>query len=521
MLLTVVTATIAVFLTNLAVVSLRAEGSRASVTSAVASLDSVRAEFEKDLAGDPYGFLRRVQRLERPRRCLTGDPTYNVAPLAPWPAACGAGWSYDSGALSAPAFEIVPPSPSSNRLTVRFLAPSSEGDVGVAATYLLGGRRQPSVFSGADLDTGRLAVGDGTTNLSGLVYASGSMDPSGESQPNAVFAAEEGFVSDPSGRAGRLLSGVTPRADGVEDIRTWLPRFNALSLTGSFTSLRSRACPDVVMSVTETRSSHACFTAGASVTTASGVAVTVPAGVTRYLLWPGRGTADSFDVWVSTSQAPLPAAGCGSPCDVDAFSEPYVQAGTHPATLDGWDDLGRFNLPFSGVVAFDRDVHVGACSASFLIPGADCDQVSVQANVTVLVGSRDRPADLWLAAPVVGEGGNLGAAVSGRVRIPFWSHAPGGSSSFDVSLVVLGADGGDSVSSFPDAYPQAGQQASSLTLTGVFAASRLSVSCTDGDGLSFASPASLLDARSPYLPGVARGWVRDSLRRLSAVELQS
>ena len=514
-LLTVVTATIAMMLANLAVTSLRAESARSSVAAAVDLLDAARAEFERDLSTDPWVFQKKVHRLERTRLCASEDPATLVAASAPWPADCGQTWSYEPGALSTAAIEIEPPSPSSNLLTVRFLAPSSAGDVGVEASYVLGGRTQPTTFSGSDLALADLRGGAGTVTLSGITYSAGSINlTGGATYDAATLVAEDGFTAVGAGAGARLLSGESDPTAPVGASRPLVPRFNASSLLGAFDALQLRACPDAPSVNVNGRLSHACFVAGESFVTAAGAQVIVPEDVTRYLLWPARGSAQTFDVFVSTSSAALPGASCASPCDFAAVSAAALANDTHPAELAAWTQLGRFNLPSGAVVAFDRDVHVGACGNAFTSPSANCDDVSVVADMTVLVGSASDPADLWLAAPVSSPSSAFGAAVSGSIRIPFWSHSPGSAVRFDVSLVVLAERSGSSVSVFPSASAQTGQQAAGITIAGTLAAPSLSFSPGHADAFSYAAPASHLATRSPYLPTVSRLWHLDSLRRI-------
>ncbi len=543
MLLAVATATIALVAVRAVLGSAGEDSTRRALENTTRLADASRAQIQAALLLDPDVVFREVLDGEPDRICATGSGTA-VPAGSPWPASCGASWTYaDVDASASVVVKIAPPSPERPELVVSVAARAGSISAGYVDTYRVGGATRPTVFTGDTLDLADLAAGSGTAQLRGTVYASSSLRfDAGVNTASALLAAEEeitnlaAYPQDNGGAIGaRRLAVASPDPAATplrQPLRALFPVPLARDgLRASASTLAARACPTGATPVNTTdasganRNSSLCLTAGANVVTTTGASVTAPAA-TAWLLLPNatavEGGGSTLDVYYRTSTAAAPSC---TNCDLRTLSAPSLAAGTHPGQITAWTKLATTYLPASGYVGTDATTHIGLCGAGFTDTGACTrwgsgthDGVRTDADLVVVAGSVQRPRDVYLAGPVTADGGRLGVVATGDVKIPYWASGSTGDLSLQLDVAVLGRGDSAAIASFP-ASASASNAAGVVTLRGSVIGSKLGFAVSTGvfAGMQLHTPS--VTRAGSLLPAPDLAWGRMSSKRMGAVEL--
>lgn len=503
--------------------------------------------FAADLHADPKFYLSRVLPNERPRICpgagpadgnLVVFPPASTGQNSDWPIRqCGATWRYpDGGVVSygettwdpeshTVEVEIAPPSAASPLLTVRIAATVAGQFRGVAAQFAPDGTALTGYAAGT-LGM-RATPGSGTrVSLSGTWYAGDTMLLAGLSGPtDAKLLAENGFVGPPP--AGATLYTQNPQA-GQHNIRALLPdRLTAAGLKSTYGRLSAAAgCSAPTGTLTEAGVTYArsvCLVAGQTLEDATGTSVTVPSGTDAYLLM-FTGTTQEPTVGVYRASGPPPTIGdCLGACDVYELARADFTAGLSPASPPSgpaglWVKLGTFPMPISGVLVADADIYVGQCPASLGTAAQGCGPSVPLANLTVLAGTPESPADVIIGAPIE-TAAALGLVATGSVVVPFYSHPKGQDLSVDAHLVSLGYgwQAAPAIRAVPG-HPLTGPAATigaTLALTGGVAGLDVNLALPGWADVVL-SPG---DQRPPWVPGFTGAWNLTSSVPLTAPQV--
>lgn len=549
-LVSVIAASIAIGLVRLVLVSSGESAGRISLDNASDAARTVREQTEATLRENPLSPYTTVLADEADRIC--GPTGAKVTAGSAWPANCGTTWTYDAVPASRVSWvQLVLPGPGRPALQLMAFGRSGGVTTGFVDTLISGGRSRPSVFSGAALDLATLGSTPSSVSLPGTVYSNGTLSWSGADTSASLLASEDGFAPTPSGAApgtlaSRRFAGPDPDNDAatpISAIRSWQPTpLSGAELRSSATALKTLACtggtPVAFTTGSTRRSSSLCLSAGYAVRTSSGSNITAPAA-SQWLLIPnatasGTGmTSETVDVYYVTGETFAAGASNCSGCDlaaaVDDQLDPEREDGPlppHPGFSSTWTMLGTFDLPASGVIYTDADTSFGHCGGGFRDgtcttwgsspqPGA-----RVTESFTLVAGSLDSPANVYLAGPVsAGNGARPTLLATGRIIVPYWSRPAGGSLSVTADLVTLSSS---SISTLPVTAPTStSNTADGLYISGTLAGSALAVDVSPGIFASyrFSVPAGANLNAAPLSPTPRLTWILDASRRLTAADL--
>lgn len=523
-LLSVAAATLAILIARQVVVSARAnvfeQLSSEARSLASDALDDVAAQLE----ADPTLALRQVLAAETPRRCVVADPAdpdllaanpdhplYSAGQV--WPAACGVWWEHEPVTVDPLAVRVLPPSSDAD-LEVHVLAVAGKVQAGMAAQLQTADAGAYAVWTDGNLSVDELA--DGPVSLSGRLYASDRiLLPSAPVTFEEVqLAAEDGFVGTLDDSDGQRFYSTAPVSDTDPPVRNIR---DIVAVEGSRASLRASiaaaaqvACPDagdpaVVTLPDGPRSSQLCLEPGRKVRDSGGNLVQVPeAGA--FLLLPDASAADRVDVYVRDEA--VDTSLCQIRCDLYGLAARDVAAGDHPGVTAGWQLLGSFPVPTSGVIGSPAaQTHVGLCGAAFVGAAAACEVSEPQTPLTVVAGTAQAPQDVIVGGPVRG----VGLLATGDVRLAFWAGPAGADVELGAHIVTPGTFNG-----LPTRRASApvDSTAGRLTLTGSLAAGRLQ---PVRGFQTVAFTASALEP-TPWLAGPDGGLELRPARRLSPLE---
>jgi len=547
-LMAVAVASIAMMVVNLVVATSGESTRRFAVEAAARAADSAREAVRAELIADPLAPYSRVLSNELPRVCNSSNGATVVGPGDLWPAVCGTVWSYQPGSETV-GVRITMPSPVDNALTVSVAARVGDVSSGYNDRYFIGGRNRPILYSGGNLNLNELRSSSTAGVIDGIAYSIGTLSTtsSGVNTNNAFLVTESSFTEQPSGITSTTINGKRFAAKSpalaaestptIHDVRSVFPSTLASSgIRGSATALQTIACPSIAAkNITVgagNYSSHLCLHSGSTLVNISGSTVTVPSAV-GYLLLPNRSAAGSVDVYIRINNFEIPGIPCNEAdveneipaCDLSELSIAGFSNGTHPGALSGWDALGSFYIPATGIIATDADTHLGLCGSSF--PTGSCQSwsdgsagVIIDKSVTMIVGTPGTARDLYLSGPVTAGSGEIGAIVTGSVIVPYWSRPTGGDVNVDISLAIVGGGSG-AIRTIPSSAPNLpGNSGGNFTINGSIGAVNLAVSSFAPVYSGYALKVGLPPELAPplfTLPSLT--FIRDSTRRLTAGEL--
>lgn len=424
-------ATITAMLLQIVVSAAGAERQRQALDQAHLNMQEARRRVRNQLERDPLSIYDRVLDDEAPRVCdadLTNHPLPIEAGEA-WPATCGTVWSYDltSGDVAV----MIKAGENGASVNIESYARTGQQRTGVVDELLPGGADRPTLYGASNTSLADLGRGTGTVTVNGTVYAAGELDPTGATLADgSLLSTETGFTSLPVGALTAVPVGVDG-GDAAFDIRKVHAAVNTrANLTSSLTALSRIGCLDSTPSNVGQVSSTLCLRAGAQLRLADNSTVTLPSGDNAYTAW------------------------LLIPADSGTLSI-YARVGSGqgwPGTLATWTTIGDAYLPGSGVVSTDVDTVLGHCDGSETTPCQDWDDdsvggVTINSRFTLVVGTPDAPADLYIGGPLVDGDGRAGVLVSGQVKVPAGAVYLGGTLNVSLWVAVLGTTNNAAIAS--------------------------------------------------------------------------
>jgi hypothetical protein len=183
-------------------------------------------------------------------------------------------------------------------------------------------------------------------------------------------------------------------------------------------------------------------------------------------------------------------------------------------------------LSDDGVIATNRDVHIGLCGSAFA-SGGTCtahdgvDGLTVAADLTVVAGNLLETADVYLSGPIgVDAGRSFGVVATGNVYLPYWARPAGGTAVLAGSYTALGLGrSGPNVATIPSSGVSSGNLAVQLTVDGGFTAPTIDLTFPLYRSVSFTSRARQHLAPPPLYPSVDGTWRAIETRKLGPVEI--
>lgn len=523
-LLGLVVASITLVIVRTALDDARVTASRRAYDLAYGSAREVATELSRQLAADQSKLLRNVSDNEPDRICdalqVNGAATV-VSAGQPWPAACGTSWSYapTSGRTT---LWVNLPSPSEKYLKIRAVSEVAGSRAGVEL-QMRPGSSNPAIYAESAMNLGDLSGGSGTSELRGLIYATGSVTipSSGATFENAVIATESSLNgSNATGVRSFAGSGISNTILPIRDILQKPAVAGSLrSRVGSLTRL---ACPGGGHVSAASGSNQLCLKSGATLKDSLSQTVQVPSEVTAWLVLPEKSSTGTLDILYRTSISDL-ADQCPSATPACSLSDLAAATVGHPSRIGSWTTLGTFALPTSGVVGTDTETHIGLCGENFANSGGACSAyrtntagVNMTKNMTFVVGTPQSPADLYISGPVNSPDVDLGLVVSGDIVIPYWSRPTAENFSIDANFVVLGRSVDAVIRTLPSQDPGSQNRGGTLTLAGSIAMTRASFELE-----LFSNHRVLTYFKSSSAPwlSASNGWSLDRVRRLTAAEL--
>jgi len=479
--ITMIAAGAAIVVIQLTLDSTRVESANTERSAAKADAEAVKVAFEEALAAAPYFYYSEVFEYERARIC-TQDGGAVHQPGTPWPKACGTTWGYQKAdAAGEVRVEIVAPGVDDPRLRLRILSGAGRSEYGLEIHYATESPARWSLYSGGDLALDLLP--SGVNELRGEIYAKGVIDLPSANIPmtRGLIASEGGYGAHPdaSPLSSNPIRFYGPSSDGsgsvhIESIREIYPtEADLVGVAAMFAAGVDMACPGTDPVSVGTRASHFCLNEGANLLDAEDNLVEVPTGNTAYLLLTGAGGGGTIDVYYSAKTSTAPES-CGAGCDLAADSASALSGGTHPGSLTYWTKLGTFALPDDGMIAVDRETHIGLCGSGFASVDGSCSTWSgssgmeVADNLTILVGGLVNIANVYISGPVnLAEGKNFGVVASGSVRIAYWSRPLLADLRISGTYTGLGIGGATtSVATWPEIVEDEDNRGGVLTLEG-------------------------------------------------------
>ena len=532
--ITMIAAGAAIVVIKLTLDATRVESAKTERDSAKADGEAVRAEFEEALAEAPYFFYSEVFAYERARVC-TQDGGAVYEPGSSWPAACGTTWGYQQAADGEGVrVEIQAPSIDDPRLRLRILSDAGRSEWGVETFYAPMSPARWALYSEGNLELDELP--GGTNELGGEIYAGGVINlPEVElTMGSGLVAGEGGFDAHPdtspiSENSVRFYGPSTDASGSVlvDDVRELYTIGGDLSGSEAmFAANLDLACPGIEPVVVGAYTSHFCLKDGETLLDTAGEEVVVPSGATAYLLLFGASGANSVDVYYSnkTSQAP---DSCGSGCDLAGSSAAALTATTHPGGLEFWTKLETFKLPDDGLIATDRDTHIGLCGSGFTNPSGTCSGwntpggMEIAENITVMAGSLVNIVNIYLSGPITtAEDASFGAVASGSVLIPYWARPEGGDLTIEGSYVGLGLGiEGASVAVHPAVIETSSNTGGRLTVNGGLAGVDVDTSFQLYESVTILGSGRYWTSPPPLYPAYAGTWQIVATRTLPSIEI--
>lgn len=472
----------AIVIITLTLDATRNESSAAERSDARAEAYAAKVRLEEALAEAPLFFYSEVHELERARICTEGDGRV-VEPGGEWPAECGSSWGYQQASVPGDVrVELRPGNLDDANLNVKILSSAGKSEYGLELEYRPDSLARYSIYSEAGLNLEDLPAG--TNELSGEIYSGGAMTlPNGAvSVSDGLFVAEGGYTGHPdgssvAGEGARFYAG-EPDTSGeimIQDSQNLYatPPGSMAGAQAMFAGAIDIACPGTAATLKNGRATHLCLRAGEEIVAAAGGSVSVPEDVVAYLLIFSVEGAETVDVYTSAKTSSAPDS-CGGTCNLAGSSAGSIAAGNHPGDTGYWTKLATAVLPTNGIVALDRDTHVGLCGENFDETGEACINwdgsggMRVNRNVTVLAGSLVNPSDIYLSGPIdVAADRSFGAVAAGRVYIPYWARGVGADYTVVGSYSGLGlGDSGAGVSTYPATVPAGASRFGRLTIDG-------------------------------------------------------
>lgn len=534
--ITTIAAGAAIVVIKLTLDSTRSESAKIERIAAKAAAEAVRGEFEEALAEAPYFYYSTVFEHERGRICTqNGASVYQ--PGDAWPTECGTTWSYQQA--SSPGIvrvEIVAPGVDDARLRLRILSSAGRSEYGLEIHYATDSPARWTLYSEGDLALDELPGGSNT--LGGEIYAGGViyLPTVDTAMSGGIIASEGGYGNgiDTSPLSGNPVRFYGPAADGsgstyVESIRELYP--TGVSLVGAramFAANIDIACPASSPVAVGTHTSHFCAREGETLLDVDGNLVEVPAGVSAYLLITGASGAGSVDFYYSTKSSEAPST-CGSGCDLAGSSETSINAGVHPGDLSFWTRLGAFKLPDDGLIATDRETHVGLCGGGFVSAVGTCSnwngagKMGVDGNLTILVGSLTNVVDAYLSGPIATTNStSFGVVAAGSVYLPYWNRPAAGSFTIEGAYTGLGLGGGTtSISTWPADIGEPANSGGTLSVGGGFAGTGIDTSFALYGNVAITGRARHWGAPPPLYPPFYGTWRIVATRYLTSIEICS
>lgn len=516
---------------------------------------------------------------ERPTEVDNTDPT---APHdTPWPKACGSAWSYigvgqyaiGSGTngqvvtydpVGHPVrMELSPPAPGQPNLKVRILAAKGRAETGLTLAYKPNSATALTAYSAQDLRLDAVlsneagAASAAAVAVRGTLYAGGQMYlPTSEADyAGAQLLAEDGFVgSIPD--TGRFYT-AGPVDDSTREIRSALSTPLALSgLRSAFSRMASVACPDGVPSARPglpAYSSSLCLRHGMPVLatpagesterviTVSTTGSEIGQRPAAYLLmFAGTVQAPTVRVYTAATH-PATAGECRIRCDLASVAAADYRAGRHPVSTPAptrssapgaplWQPLGEMRLPVTGIIATDADTYIGQCSLSVDTSAGQCAQTTPARSVTVLAGTPDDPADIFVSGPLAGTTATAGATAAQvglvatrSVTIPYWARPQRGDLTVRANIVAFGYGlerGESGLRSLPQRLApredNPNNYGGDLNIVGSVAAPSLEAALPGWAHVTLSPNAVASATPPPNFPGFSAGWTQQSANRLSS-----
>lgn len=555
-LLSVAAASIAYALTRQVVASTRSTATRVDSSNAQAAANETLARVTASLQANPSAFLTEVLPQERARVCLLGPHANEVfEPSQDFPASCGSVWSYRAPSNPlATAVELTAPSVADSSLRVKVLARSGALDDGVQAEFRMAGGRRWVWASTGVLDLSSVSPSSGAKIDGGAYATSGVSGP-----PNAALTVADGSVlaSDTAqpvvqGIPGVRWFGPSPDLSSVPQVesvsRVQRAQLSAGSLASTAQVLLNAACNDAPPALYEDAAlpygsglggaaSQLCLRAGEVLPTSSWSAaspqtVTVPSGVTAYMLLTDSPSAGSVKVYSTTAELDLSSTSPLLCSPRPTCAAALMNAGSHPGQASFWATgeaslLGTFKLPASGVVFADADVYLGVCSSArneyalsevCSVQSGDEPGMTISSPLSVVAGTLADPHDVIINSTIhVRSPGALAAVATDRVVFPYWLSGRGSQAVVATHLLGVGLNSsGSSSATFPATAAEADRFAS-LVVNG----SLIGRDITLGNGLASSvtykhSPDSRNGA--PWFGGTDASWSLVRKTRFSGVD---
>jgi hypothetical protein len=361
--------------------------------------------------------------------------------------------------------------------------------------FLPGGPDRPLLYAGSDLSLNDMFSGAGNLTVNGPVYSYGEIDVGTVSVGSHLLAAESGFVAVPEASSLAVPSGVEA-GESPFDLRLVHPAtIPSAVLRSSLVELGGTAClssagTNVASSTVQT---YLCLSAGSSFTTVDGVEQVLPSDELAYSAFLAIPLAEGEVRLYARSSTPT----------------------SWPGDLTEWTLLGDARLPSSGLVFSDATFvlgHCGSAAATCLdwdgdgVPGSRIDH-----GFTVVVGSLDVPADLYVASAILSGSNSVGAVVSGRAYVAAAATAES-VLDLDIALAVLGRPGQPLLSAY-------GTPAFSLDLSGALLLSRAQVDLSGFVAASLSVDSALTP--SPFFPAPSMRYGLLYRQALSGDDLQA
>ncbi len=485
----------------LATVTLAAVAAVAAIVIITLTLDATRSEsnivervrakeealdakiqIEEALAESPLFFYSEVHALERARVCTEGDSRV-VEPGNAWPRECGSSWGYQKASIQGDTrIEIQPGNLDTANMTVTILASAGRSEYGLELEYRLDSLARYSLYSSAGMDLEKLP--SGTNELSGEIYSGGVMKlPTGTVNINSgMFVAEGGFSAHPdtstaAGEETRFYAGEADTSGTIkvqDTLNLYNPPVDTMAgAQATFAGALDIACPGTDLGVVAGRARYLCLKAGEGFNAVGGTVVEVPEDTLAYLLIFSASGAETVDVYASAKTSGAPNT-CSGACNLAASSAASVAAGNHPGDLAYWTKLGAAVMPTNGLIATDRDTHIGLCGGGFKDVAGTCTDwdgsggMRIERNITILTGSLTNPSDIYVSGPVaVATGSSFGAVAAGNLYIPYWARVQGENLNIAgaYSGLGLGSDGA-SVGTYPSVVGAGPSRGGVLNLDG-------------------------------------------------------
>jgi hypothetical protein len=533
--ITMIAAVAALVIITLTFDATRVESSDTERALAKEAAEAAETEIQEALMEAPLFFYSYVHPLERARICIeNGDVV--VQPGEVWPVACGTQWTYQKATSAGDVrIELTPPNLNESRLKVRILSSAGRSEYGFESYFAPDSTGRYTMYDSGDLDLQELPEG-GVNQISGEIYAKGVMTlPENETNIEAgMFVAEGGYENHPdqspvSGEEARFYAGSADSSGDVviNDARDLYPvEVDLVGAQAMFAAARDVACSGNTPQIVNGFSNNLCLKIGGSVVGKDGSVLTIPDEVGSYLLIFSATGESEVSVYYSNKINAAPVT-CSSGCNLRTNSGGSLSSGLHPGGIEYWTLLGDLVLPYNGIIATDRDVHIGLCGSGFANIGGSCTDwdgsgaMSVKKNVNVIAGTLLDPADVFLSGPInVLDQVSFGAVAGGMIWFPYWNRAESADTLIEGTYTGLGLGlTQPSVATLPRVNGGSSNRFGTLMLDGGITGQDLDLSFglyqnveISGRGWQYTRPA-------PLYPSYDGTWNRVQRRPLGSIEV--